>query len=179
VGGSIVLGLVVLLLGSGFLLQFLATESERRAFPPMGRLVDAGGYRLHLYCVGTGSPAVVFESGFGLAAKPFSTPPSARDKFCFLTEDVLAGAVAFNFVRCLSSCSMFNIGQDIHSLTDFKRRTSDLVAQLHETKRPIVLTVNGRPEVVVQEAEAYQQLLDRLEQLEGQVERVDAAGGPS
>jgi prevent-host-death family protein len=61
---------------------------------------------------------------------------------------------------------MFNIGQDIHSLTDFKRRTSELVQQLHLTRRPIVLTVNGRPEVVVQEASAYQQLLDRLHALE-------------
>ena len=61
---------------------------------------------------------------------------------------------------------MLNIGQDIHSLPDFKRHTSDLVAQLHETKRPIVLTVNGRPTIVVQEAEAYQQLLDRLAELE-------------
>jgi prevent-host-death family protein len=61
---------------------------------------------------------------------------------------------------------MLNIGQDIHSLTDFKRRTSELVQQLHRTKRPIVLTVNGRPEVVVQEAAAYQKLLDRLHALE-------------
>jgi prevent-host-death family protein len=61
---------------------------------------------------------------------------------------------------------MFNIGRDIHSLTDFKRRTSELVEQLQQTGRPIVLTVNGRPEVVVQEAEAYQQLLDRLNELE-------------
>jgi prevent-host-death family protein len=61
---------------------------------------------------------------------------------------------------------MLDIGKDIHSLTDFKRRTSELVQQLHKTKRPIVLTVNGRPEVVVQEANAYQQLLDRLEALE-------------
>jgi prevent-host-death family protein len=65
---------------------------------------------------------------------------------------------------------MLDIGQDIHSLTDFKRRTSDLVAQLRKTKRPIVLTVNGRPEVVVQEAEAYQQLLDRLAEIENSKE---------
>jgi prevent-host-death family protein len=70
---------------------------------------------------------------------------------------------------------MLNIGQDIHSLTDFKRRTSNLVAQLHETKRPIVLTVNGRPEVVVQEAQAYQQLLDRLTELENERHRAVGA----
>jgi pimeloyl-ACP methyl ester carboxylesterase len=30
-----------------------------------GQLVDAGGFRLNLYCMGSGSPAVVFDSGFG------------------------------------------------------------------------------------------------------------------
>ncbi len=30
-----------------------------------GRLVDAGGFRLNFYCVGSGSPAVVFDSGWG------------------------------------------------------------------------------------------------------------------
>ena len=30
-----------------------------------GQLVDAGGFRLNLYCMGTGSPAVVFDSGWG------------------------------------------------------------------------------------------------------------------
>jgi prevent-host-death family protein len=58
---------------------------------------------------------------------------------------------------------MLHIGKDIHSLTDFKRRTSELVAQLQETKRPVVLTVNGRSAVVVQDAEAYQELVDNAE----------------
>ena len=61
---------------------------------------------------------------------------------------------------------MLNIGKGIHSLTEFKRRTAELVEQLHETKRPIVLTVNGRAAVVVQEAQAYQEVLDRLNELE-------------
>src|SRR5438045_4743070 len=30
-----------------------------------GQLVDAGGFRLNLYCMGKGSPAVVFDSGWG------------------------------------------------------------------------------------------------------------------
>src|SRR5262249_50087500 len=30
-----------------------------------GQLVDAGGFRLNFYCMGNGSPAVVFESAFG------------------------------------------------------------------------------------------------------------------
>ena len=77
---------------------------------------------------------------------------------------------------------MLNIGKDIHSLTDFKRRTSELVEQLQQTKRPIVLTVNGRPAVVVQKAEAYQELLDHLRELEtwrSELTHGKAAGGRS
>lgn len=61
---------------------------------------------------------------------------------------------------------MLHLDKDIHSMTDFKRKTAELVEQLHRTKRPIVLTVNGRPEVVMQEPEAYQRMLDRLEAFE-------------
>lgn len=61
---------------------------------------------------------------------------------------------------------MINISRDIHSLTDFKRNTTDLINQMKETKTPVVLTVNGRAELVVQDAESYQALLDRLEQMD-------------
>jgi prevent-host-death family protein len=61
---------------------------------------------------------------------------------------------------------MLHIGQDIHSLSDFKRQTGELLEQLRRTGRPIVLTLNGRAEVVVQEASAYQNLLDYVRQLE-------------
>jgi len=59
-----------------------------------------------------------------------------------------------------------NLTEDIHPLTDFKRHTSDFMQQLKETHRPVVLTVNGRAELVVQDAAGYQQILDRLERLE-------------
>ena len=62
--------------------------------------------------------------------------------------------------------AMLNITQDIHPLTDFKRKTSDFVSRLKTTRRPVVLTVNGRAELVVQDAESYQKILYRLEKLE-------------
>lgn len=52
---------------------------------------------------------------------------------------------------------------DIHSLTDFQRNTKAYVRKLKETGRPQVLTVNGKPEVVVQDAKAYQEILDQAE----------------
>lgn len=60
--------------------------------------------------------------------------------------------------------------RDIHSLSTFKRDTAKLVRQMKKTKEPVVLTVNGKAELVVQDAESYQKLLDardRIEAIEG------------
>jgi prevent-host-death family protein len=60
--------------------------------------------------------------------------------------------------------------EDIHSLTDFQRHTKEHIERLKETGRPEVLTVNGKAEVVVQDASSYQKLLelvDRLQAIEG------------
>jgi prevent-host-death family protein len=56
--------------------------------------------------------------------------------------------------------------EDIHSLSDFQRRTREHIRRLKETGRPQVLTVNGRAELVVQDARAYQELLEALERAE-------------
>lgn len=53
-----------------------------------------------------------------------------------------------------------NITEDIQPLTAFRNRSVEFMQQLKQTQRPMVLTVNGRPEVVVQDAAAYQRLLD-------------------
>ena len=43
----------------------MAEAADVRAYPPPGQLVDVGGYRLHINCVGTGSPTVVIDAGWG------------------------------------------------------------------------------------------------------------------
>ena len=60
---------------------------------------------------------------------------------------------------------MLNL-EDIYSLTDFQRNTREHVRRLQESRRPTVLTVNGRAEVVVQDAASYQELLERIERAE-------------
>jgi protein-S-isoprenylcysteine O-methyltransferase Ste14 len=53
---------------AGLLAEGIADGRARREFPPPGRLVDVGGRSLHLLCLGTGSPTVLFEaSGWGNA----------------------------------------------------------------------------------------------------------------
>ncbi|MCB0128761.1 MAG: alpha/beta fold hydrolase [Caldilineaceae bacterium] len=64
----VLLGLVITLLvlaGSGATYQALATARDARTFPPPGQLVDVGGYKLHIYCLGTGAPTVITENGLG------------------------------------------------------------------------------------------------------------------
>ncbi len=58
---------------------------------------------------------------------------------------------------------MIDLAKDIHSLTDFKRNTTEFVQRMKETKHPLVLTVNGKAELVVQDAESYQELLEAAE----------------
>jgi len=55
---------------------------------------------------------------------------------------------------------MLDITRDIQSLTTFRRRSGDFMKQLRKNKRPVVLTVKGKAAAIVQDAEAYQRLLD-------------------
>lgn len=56
-----------------------------------------------------------------------------------------------------------DITKDIRPLTEFKRETSRFVAHLKETGRPSVLTVNGKPSVVVMDAAAWQDMQDQID----------------
>ena len=54
----------------------------------------------------------------------------------------------------------------IHPLSEFQRGAKAFLTTLKETGAPMVLTVNGKAAVVVQDAESYQNLLDRVALLE-------------
>lgn len=57
--------------------------------------------------------------------------------------------------------AMITIG-DIRSLTDFQRNTKTHLQRLKATGRPEVLTVNGKAELIVQNAAAYEETLDAI-----------------
>lgn len=62
-----------------------------------------------------------------------------------------------------------DINRDIHSLSNFKRNTPEFLRQLKETGHPVVLTINGKAELIVQDAASYQklrELAERAEELE-------------
>lgn len=54
----------------------------------------------------------------------------------------------------------------IDSLTNFKRDTSAALEKLKQSGEPLVLTVNGKAELVVQDAASYQELLALAERAE-------------
>jgi len=65
---------------------------------------------------------------------------------------------------------MFDLKRDIQAMTTFRRNPGKFIKHLKKTKQPLVLTINGKAEAVVQDAEAYQRLLDmaaRVDSLEG------------
>jgi|SRR5579872_6086613 len=55
---------------------------------------------------------------------------------------------------------MLNIEQGIHSLTNFKGQTAAHLERLPKTGEPVVLTVNGKAQLIVQDAAAYQKLVE-------------------
>jgi prevent-host-death family protein len=57
-----------------------------------------------------------------------------------------------------------DLSRDIHPLTDFKKNTPEFLRQMKETGEPIVLTINGKAELVVQDAASYQKLLELAEE---------------
>jgi prevent-host-death family protein len=62
--------------------------------------------------------------------------------------------------------TMQNTVAEVQSLSHFKKHTGDVLAHLKETGDPVVLTVHGKEEVVVQDAEAYRRLREQAERAE-------------
>jgi pimeloyl-ACP methyl ester carboxylesterase len=58
---SSLLGLMLV----GYMYESRAEAADARTYPPPGQLVDVGGYRLHINCMGTGNPTVVIDAGLG------------------------------------------------------------------------------------------------------------------
>lgn len=62
---GIIVSVCVALLITGAIYQGIAMANDKTNYPPPGELIDINSHQMHLYCVGTGSPTVVLESGLG------------------------------------------------------------------------------------------------------------------
>jgi hypothetical protein len=67
--------------------------------------------------------------------------------------------------------------EDIRSLTDFQRNTKAHLRRLKDTGRPEVLTVNGKAELIVQDAAAYEDMLDAIRGIQRGLEEMKAGKG--
>jgi pimeloyl-ACP methyl ester carboxylesterase len=66
--GLVLLGVVVLIMilaASGAAYEAIMAAGDDERYPARGQRVDVGGYRLHIHCVGEGSPTVVLDAGLG------------------------------------------------------------------------------------------------------------------
>lgn len=60
-----VAALVIGLILAGTIYESVSEAADIRAYPPLGQMIDVGGYRLHINCTGTSSPTVVIDAGWG------------------------------------------------------------------------------------------------------------------
>ncbi len=77
----IALAVVIALVFASFSYQVLGLRSDPLHFPAPGRLIDVGGYKLHLYERGAGEPSVVLESGISASSLNWRTVQSEIAKF--------------------------------------------------------------------------------------------------
>ena len=57
--------LILLLIVTGTVYESRMARQDSQRYPPPGRMVDIGGYRLHIHCMGQGGPTVVHDAGLG------------------------------------------------------------------------------------------------------------------
>jgi PHD/YefM family antitoxin component YafN of YafNO toxin-antitoxin module len=67
--------------------------------------------------------------------------------------------------------------QDIRSLTEFQRHTKTHLKRLKASGRPTVLTVNGKAELIVQDAAAFEEMLDAIRGIQRGLEAMNEGTG--
>lgn len=70
---------------------------------------------------------------------------------------------------------------DIHTVTEFSRKPAEHIKRLHESKRPEILTVNGKAALVIQDAETYEKmagLADYAQSIQSIRQAMTEAGRP-
>ena len=55
-----------------------------------------------------------------------------------------------------------NISKDIKSVTYLKSRAADLLKQINETRRPVIITQNGEPKAVLQDPKSFEQMRNTI-----------------
>ncbi len=59
-----------------------------------------------------------------------------------------------------------NLNQDIKPLSEFRANATACLKQVHDTKRPIVITQHGKSSAVLMDVHEYELILEKLELLQ-------------
>src|SRR5271154_1056089 len=70
--GLCLVGTAAILALSGALYQGISEKINAKKYPPIGTLVDVGGYNIHLYTTGICGPSVILDAGMGCNALGWS-----------------------------------------------------------------------------------------------------------
>jgi pimeloyl-ACP methyl ester carboxylesterase len=109
---GVVIIIIILLGGVGRVYESTSEIKDGQRYKAPGQMVDLGGYRLHLYCTGIGSPTVVLESGLGGPALEW-----------ILVQQQLA--------RTTRVCSYDRAGLGWSDLSPLPRTSQNMAAELH------------------------------------------------
>lgn len=90
-GLVLIVALFLLAIGSGFAYEAIASHRSQANYPPPGKLVDAGGYNLHLVKAGTGSPTILLEAGSGETSLSWRQIPEELAEFATVVSYDRAG----------------------------------------------------------------------------------------
>jgi pimeloyl-ACP methyl ester carboxylesterase len=104
--------LAIVLIVSGTLYQFISSKIDESSYPHTGKLVDIGGFRLHINCTGEGGPAVILDSGLGGNSLEWSLVQPEIAKFTHV-------------------CSYDRAGQGWSDESPLARTSQNIVDELH------------------------------------------------
>ncbi|MBA3603174.1 MAG: alpha/beta hydrolase [Parachlamydiaceae bacterium] len=111
IGLSLICLMAVLLL-SGAAYQFISTKIDESAYPHPGKLVDVGGYRLHINCSGEGRATTVFDAGMGGSSLEWALVQPEVSKFA-------------------RACSYDRAGNGWSDESPLERTSENIVDELH------------------------------------------------
>ncbi|MEP1001263.1 alpha/beta hydrolase [Leptolyngbya sp. SLC-A1] len=109
------LSITAISLLTGIFYQAVSEDLDRRRHPPQGELVDIGGFRLHLSCIGQGTPTVVMDAGAGAPSITWGLVPSGIAKFTRVCTYDRAG-LGWSDANPRSSCTSQKSVDELHSL---------------------------------------------------------------
>lgn len=107
-------GGIALLIAAGMAFQAIGLRRDRRRFPAPGRLIDVGGYRLHLHELGSGFPTVVLESGISASSLNWRTVQTEVAKFARVCSYDRPGLGWSDL--CDQACTPASLAKQLHTL---------------------------------------------------------------